>query len=291
MTQSTYFIQVKNVLKVLQGYCKGIRLLLVMLLTLSVSAEMWAEDYSATHTSNVTFTAGTNGSSAKVIINSTEYDAMKLGTGSKVGTMTFTIPVGTTKIHLHVAGWNGKNTKFNISAGNGVTLATTSITSTADAGISNNSPFTISSTSRVTSDYYKVIDINSGATTSETTITITTISTGYRAVIWGVNAETSSSGGGDPVDPTITFFDGEYTVGGAALNLSTLLTTNSTGAVTYSVTNAGTTGATVNGNSFTATAAGTCTVHASQAATATAQAPVPQARVSPLPRSQTLIFK
>ena len=280
MTQSTYFIQVKNVLKVLQGYCKGIRLLLVMLLTLSVSAEMWAEDYSATHTSNVTFTAGTNGSSAKVIINSTEYDAMKLGTGSKVGTMTFTIPVGTTKIHLHVAGWNGKNTKFNISAGNGVTLATTSITSTADAGISNNSPFTISSTSRVTSDYYKVIDINSGATTSETTITITTISTGYRAVIWGVNAETSSSGGGDPVDPTITFFDGEYTVGGAALNLSTLLTTNSTGAVTYSVTNAGTTGATVNGTSFTATAAGTCTVQASQAATATHNAATATATIT-----------
>lgn len=154
----------------------------------------WGADYSTTHTSNVTLTAGSNGSSAKVIINSTEYDAIKLGTSSKVGTMTFTIPVGTTKIHLHVAGWNGKNTKFNISAENGVTLAITSITSTADTGINNNSPFTINSTSNVTSSYYKVIDIKSGATTSETTITITTTSTGYRAVIWGVNAETAGGG-------------------------------------------------------------------------------------------------
>ena len=43
MTQSTYFNQVKNVLKVLQGYTKGIRLLLVMLLTLCVSAA-WGAD-------------------------------------------------------------------------------------------------------------------------------------------------------------------------------------------------------------------------------------------------------
>ncbi len=176
-----------------------------MLLTLGAGTA-WGADYSATHTSNVTFTAGTNGSSAKVIINSTEYDAMKLGTSSKTGTMTFTIPVGTTKIHLHVAGWNGKNTTFNITAGNGVTLGTTSITSTADAGVKDNSPFTISSTSNVTSKYYKVIDINSGATTSETTITITTNSTGYRAVVWGVNAETAGGsetpgeGGGEDPD-------------------------------------------------------------------------------------------
>ena len=41
MTQSTYFNQVKNVLKVLQGYTKGIRFLLVMFLTFCVSAEVW----------------------------------------------------------------------------------------------------------------------------------------------------------------------------------------------------------------------------------------------------------
>lgn len=74
--------------------------------------------------------------------------------------------------------------------------------------------------------------------------------------------------GGDPVDPTITFNNGAYTVGGDALDLSTLFTSNSTGAVTYSVKTEGGTGAAIAGTSFTATAAGTAVVTASQAAAA-----------------------
>ena len=156
----------------------------------------WGADYSATHTSNVTFTAGTNGDDAKVKINSVEYDAMKLGTSKKTGTMTFKIPVGTTKIHLHVAGWKSKSTKLNLSADNDVTLGTTSITSTADDGVTNNSPFTLATPANATTSYYKVIEITSGATVVETTITIQTTSTGYRAVVWGVNAETESGDAG-----------------------------------------------------------------------------------------------
>ncbi|MBP3585949.1 MAG: InlB B-repeat-containing protein [Paludibacteraceae bacterium] len=55
MTQSTYFNQVKNVLKVLQGYTKGIRFLLVMFLTLTASTA-WAETvtYTVFSTSEVT---------------------------------------------------------------------------------------------------------------------------------------------------------------------------------------------------------------------------------------------
>ena len=67
-------------------------------------------------------------------------------------------------------------------------------------------------------------------------------------------------------EPTITFNNGSYTVGGSALDLSTLFTSNSAGAVTYTVTNANGTGATINGTSFSATAAGTATVTATQAA-------------------------
>ena len=97
-----------------------------------------------------------------------------------------------------------------------------------------------------------------------------TVSSSKNKYLEFTNALFYSAGGNtpEPIDPEITFSDGEYTVGGAALNLSTLLTTNSTGAVTYSVTNAGSTGATINGTSFTATTAGQCTVQASQAETA-----------------------
>lgn len=71
----------------------------------------------------------------------------------------------------------------------------------------------------------------------------------------------------EPVDPTLTYDNGAYTIGLAALDLSTLITAKtSTGAITYSVKEAGTTGAAIDGNNFTATAAGTATITASQAA-------------------------
>ena len=71
----------------------------------------------------------------------------------------------------------------------------------------------------------------------------------------------------DPVDPTLTYDEGAYTTGGAALDLSSLITAQtSTGAITYSVKTDGGTGAAIDGNNFTATVAGTATITASQAA-------------------------
>lgn len=70
------------------------------------------------------------------------------------------------------------------------------------------------------------------------------------------------------IDPTVTFSNGTYTIGGSALDLRTLWESNSSGAVTFSVTSAGGTGASISTASFTATTAGSCTVKASQAATA-----------------------
>ena len=70
-------------------------------------------------------------------------------------------------------------------------------------------------------------------------------------------------------EPTITFSDGTYTVGASALDLSTLFSSDSDGAVTYSVTSANGTGATISDNKFTATAAGSATVTATQVADGT----------------------
>ena len=66
-----------------------------------------------------------------------------------------------------------------------------------------------------------------------------------------------------------TFSNGQYAIGGSALDLSTLFSSSSDGAVTYTVKSAGDTGAAIAGTSFTATEAGTATVTATQAATAT----------------------
>ncbi len=67
--------------------------------------------------------------------------------------------------------------------------------------------------------------------------------------------------------PTTAFANGAYTVGGSALDLSTLISgKQGSGAITYTVKNANGTGATIAGTSFTATSAGTATVTATQAA-------------------------
>lgn len=80
---------------------------------------------------------------------------------------------------------------------------------------------------------------------------------------------TYTSGGStpSPVNPTVTFSNGSYTVGGSALDLSALFTSNSSGTVTYRVKDANGTGAAVSGSNFTATTAGTAAVTATQAAT------------------------
>ena len=70
--------------------------------------------------------------------------------------------------------------------------------------------------------------------------------------------------------PATAFGNGAYTVGGSALDLSTLISgKQGSGAITYTVKNANGTGATIAGSSFTATSAGTATVTATQAADAT----------------------
>jgi len=76
---------------------------------------------------------------------------------------------------------------------------------------------------------------------------------------------TVNAAASDPT-PTATFNNGSYTIGGTALDLSTLWNSTSTGTVTYTVTNDGGTGASIDGSSFTATTAGTATVKATQAA-------------------------
>ena len=69
---------------------------------------------------------------------------------------------------------------------------------------------------------------------------------------------------GEKYDPTITFNNGTVNVD-KTLDLSTLFTSNSTGAVTYSITEGGSY-ATLSGNTLTGVAEGDVTVQASQAA-------------------------
>lgn len=182
------------------------------LMAMLMSIMGFAADYPATNTSNVSFTLGTKAYDNKIKIEGIEYQAIKLGTSTAIGDMSFTIPANTAKIHLHIAGWSGKSSAVTISASNGVTLGTAAITATSDAGMTGNSPFTLSDASKVTTDYYHVIELSS-PTTAETTITMTSVSGKCRVVIWGVNTEEATSGEqGETVDaPTFSATEANFT--------------------------------------------------------------------------------
>ena len=138
-------------------------------------------DWSAVYTSNVTLTAGSNGSTAKVVIGGDQYDAIKVGTSKNGGDMKITVPANTTKLYVHAAAWKGV-TGLSLSI-SGATVSPASLSLTPDEGISNNSPFTFSGDPS-TSDYF--FELTLSGVTAETELTF---SASKRFVIWGCNAE------------------------------------------------------------------------------------------------------
>lgn len=160
-------------------------LVTIILLTTLGSGNAWGQ--ASTHTSNVTLTAGTNGSACKVSISGNQYDGIKMGTSSKTGSMSFSVPAGVTTVYIHAAKWKGETGNLTIARSNG-TVSPTSVKLTADAGVTNNSPFTLSDPSKATTDYFFTLTLSS--VNSATTVTLTTSS--KRAVVWGVNSATKT---------------------------------------------------------------------------------------------------
>lgn len=139
--------------------------------------------FATTYTSNVTMTAGDNSSKAKVIIGGTEYNAVKAGVKSGAGKLSIKIPAGTTKLHIHAAGWGGDSSSFTIE---GATVSDKTITPISDSGISGSgTTFTLTGDP---TNYYKELTLT--GVTAETTLTITAKKASKcRFVIFGVNAE------------------------------------------------------------------------------------------------------
>lgn len=138
--------------------------------------------FATKYTSNVTMTANasSNSSTAKVVIDGTNYDAIKVGKSGKSGTMTVKVPKGTTKLHIHAAGWNKKAVSLLIS---GATVSPKEISLLSDSGLAG-SATTFTLDGAPTSYYY---EIGLSDVEAETTITLKTNTD--RCVIFGVNAE------------------------------------------------------------------------------------------------------
>ena len=195
------------------------RTVLLLCALVAGMSSVWAAD--------VTLKAGTNGSACTV----NEKDGIKVGTSSKGGDMTITVPANTTTLTLHAAAWKGvTGLSLDIS---GATVSPASISLTADDGISNNSPFTLSGNEN---DFEFSITLSD--VTTETEIKFTS-STTKRFVVWDASATVSSGGGGD--NPNLTASDLALTGDPVALSFDLYsnatpqvinYTTSSTGTVT-----------------------------------------------------------
>jgi len=149
------------------------------------------------------------------------------------------------------------------------TTATFSITDAADAA----SYDIYTSTSSDTPDG-ETTPTATGLTTQTPTVTSLTSGTTYYAWVRAVCDEShksswvalTSSTFTTLATPTASFSNSTYAIGGSALDLSSLWSSNSAGTVTYSVQDAAGTGATVSTASFSATRAGKAKVKAVQAA-------------------------
>jgi len=141
---------------------------------------------------DATMAAGTNGSACTV----NGVDGIKCGTSKAGGDMTITVGAGATKLSFYAAAWKGvTGLSLNLAA-DGVTFSPASVSLTADAGISNNSPFTLAGSA----DAFK-FEVELTGVTAETTIAVTSSAT-KRFVVWGA----TYTAGDAPADPVIEYY-------------------------------------------------------------------------------------
>ena len=133
-------------------------------------------------TSNVTLTKGTYCYDDNVLnVNGTEKVAnLKFGTSSKYGSGTITLPAGTKTVKYYAVAWNNAESKLKFSVGDSV-LGVQAVATNENVG--GNPPYTITVTA---SDCYTLTLAE--ALKAETVVTVETVETGKRAILFGVNA-------------------------------------------------------------------------------------------------------
>lgn len=129
----------------------------------------------------LTWETGTNGYTHEATVNGESKTVLKLGTSSKAGEATITLPAGTKSVSFYAVSWKGNvaNLVFKNESGSEIF----SVSPAANDGASNNSPYTISVSS---SDYY-TFNLGS-ALTSPMTVTITTSGSKTRVILFDIVA-------------------------------------------------------------------------------------------------------
>ena len=130
------------------------------------------------YASSVTWTLGDKAYSEKAIVNDVEnVPVLKLGTSSKIGTATLTIPSGATKITFYAVSWSGKPSKLVFKNGD---TELGSVSPAANTGLANSSPYTLTVTD---ADKYEI------AVSGATSITVQTDGSNKRAALFAIVSE------------------------------------------------------------------------------------------------------
>ena len=135
------------------------------------------------YTSNVAFTTVSSAYTDGIAtVNGEENVAtLKLGTSKKYGEALITLPAGTTKVSYYAVAWKGYPSTLEFSVG-GEIIGTQEVA--ANDGATGSSPYTITVSD---SDLYTFI--LPSALDADTDVTVKTVETGYRAILFGVVAE------------------------------------------------------------------------------------------------------
>lgn len=136
-----------------------------------------------TFDSNVVWTLGTSAYDQNASINGEEVEhLLKLGTSSKAGDATITIPAGTVKVTFYGLSWKDKAATCVIKQGANELFRKEFA---ANAGVANNPKYTI--TGVTDSDKY-TIELGA-ALTAATEVSVTTDGTNTRVILFGIKAE------------------------------------------------------------------------------------------------------
>ena len=137
----------------------------------------------AKYASNVEFTTVSSAYTDNVVnVNGVQNVAnLKLGTSSKYGEGKVTLPAGTTKVSFYAVAWKDTPAKLEFSVA-GTVVGTQEIA--ANDAATSQAPYNLTVTD---SDYYTVT--LPAALDAATEVTVKTVETGYRAIIFGVQAK------------------------------------------------------------------------------------------------------
>ena len=143
--------------------------------------------YATVYTSNVDFVGAgdSHESNSKVVINTVEYAAQKVGTSKgATGTVVVTVPAKTNTLHFHIFTWKNQSNTISIS-GDLTNLSASTINVDGDDAGGGSTPYNIESNPV---DHYQFITFDPVAAPTEITFAHSA-GTETRFIMYGINQE------------------------------------------------------------------------------------------------------